>query len=96
MDEPSVLLHAACMHAYREGMSTVQVRDVPPETLAALKRRASAHGVSLSEYLRGELDRLVAVPSREEVLARIARRGAPELTDPVGELDRARRERPGA
>ena len=89
-------LHARRMQSYREGMSTVQVRDVAPETLAALKRRASAHGVSLSEYLRGELDRLVAVPSREEVLARIARRSAPELSDPVGELERARRERPGA
>ena len=77
-------------------MSTLQVRDVSPETLAALKQRAAAQGTSLSEYIREELDRLAAVPSRAEILARIARRSAPELTDPVLERDRGRDERPGA
>lgn len=84
------------MHSYRGAMSTVQVRDVSPETLAVLKRRASEQGASLSEYLRRELDRIAAVPSREDVLARIARRGAPELPDPVAELEKARNERPGS
>lgn len=32
--------------------------------------------------------------SRDEVLARIVRRSAPELSDPVAELDRARSQRP--
>ena len=83
------------MRSYRGVVSTVQVRDVSPETLAVLKRRAAAQGASLSEYLRRELDRIAAVPSREEVLDRIARRGAPELPDPVDELEKARSERPG-
>ena len=74
-------------------MSTLQVRDVRPETAEILKRRAESAGVSLSEYLRGELDRIAAVPSRAEVLARIASRPSPELTDPVEELTRARGER---
>ena len=77
-------------------MSTVQVRDVSPETFAVLKRRAAEQGASLSEYLCRELDRIAAAPSREYVLARIARRGAPMLTDPVAELEEARSERPGA
>ena len=34
---------------------------------------------SLNDRLRGELERIVAVPSRTEVLARIASRSAPEL-----------------
>jgi hypothetical protein len=76
-------------------MSTVQVRDVRPETAAVLKRRAEQQGLSLSEYLRGELDRIAATPSRAEVLARIAERPAPALPDPVTELDRSRAERPG-
>lgn len=76
-------------------MSTVQVRDVRPETVAALKRRAEEQGLSLSEYLRAELDRIAATPSRQEVLARIAARSAPELEDPLAELDRSRAERPG-
>lgn len=74
-------------------MSTLQVRDVRPEVTEALKRRAAARGVSLSEYLRSELDRLATTPSREEILERIATRSAPVLTDPVDELRRARQGR---
>lgn len=81
------------MQPYRRGMSILQVRDVRPETAEILKHRAEAEGVSLSEYLRGQLDRIAAVPSRTEVLERIAERSAPELGDPVAELARAREER---
>lgn len=77
-------------------MSILQVRDVRPETAEILRRRAEAEGVSLSEYLRGQLDRIAAVPSRTEVLERIAARSAPELGDPVFELSRAREESAGA
>lgn len=35
-----------------------------------------------------------SLPSRDEVLARIARRSAPELSDPVAELAWARAQRP--
>lgn len=76
-------------------MSTLQVRDVRPETAEILKRRAEAEGVSLSEYLRGQLDRIASVPSRSEVLGRIAARSAPELEPAVSALARAREERPG-
>lgn len=76
-------------------MSTLQVRDVRPETAEILKRRAEAEGVSLSEYLRGQLDRIASVPSRSEVLGRIAVRSAPELEPAVSALARAREERPG-
>lgn len=75
-------------------MSTLQVRDVRPETAEVLKQRAASRGVSLSEYLRAELDRLASVPSRSEVLARIAARSTPELTPAIDELARARAERP--
>lgn len=36
------------------------------------------------------------MPSREDMLARVARRGAPEHPDPLDELEEARSERPGA
>lgn len=84
------------MQAYLRGMSTLQVRDVRPETAAILKRRAEAEGVSLSEYLRGQLDRIAAVPSRTEVLERIRARSAPELGSAVSELAQGREERAGA
>ena len=76
-------------------MSTVQIRDVRPETAAILKRRAALQGLSLSEYLRGELDRIAQRPSRGEVLARIADRSSPRLTETAGELEQARAERAG-
>lgn len=81
------------MHPYDGGMSTLQVRDVRPETAAILKRRAESEGVSLSEYLRGQLDRMAAVPSRAEVLERIAARSSPILGGSVDELESARGER---
>ncbi|MEX2048109.1 MAG: hypothetical protein WEB90_00865 [Gemmatimonadota bacterium] len=48
----------------------VQIRDVPDEVHATLKARAAAAGMSLSEYLRSELERVAARPSIADVLAR--------------------------
>jgi plasmid stability protein len=53
----------------------LQVRNVPDDLHAELRRRASAAGMSLSEYVLRELDRLASQPTVEEVLARAARRG---------------------
>jgi plasmid stability protein len=36
-------------------MATIQVRDVPDDVHAELRTRAAAAGMSLQEYLRGEL-----------------------------------------
>ena len=51
-------------------MPSIQVKDVPEDVHAALRRRAAAAGKSLQEYL---LDRLVEegrTPTLEEVLDR--------------------------
>ncbi len=52
----------------------LQVRNVPDDVHAELRRRAQAAGVSLSEYLLRELERIAARPPIEEVLARSASR----------------------
>ena len=52
----------------------LQVRNVPDDVHAELRRRAGAAGVSLSEYLLRELERIAARPPIEEVLARSASR----------------------
>ena len=49
---------------------SIQIRDVPDDVHAAVRARAAAAGVSLSEYLRDELLRVVARPSVAEVIAR--------------------------
>jgi plasmid stability protein len=48
----------------------IQIRDVPDDVHAAVRARAAAAGMSLSEYLRDELLRLVARPTVAEVIAR--------------------------
>ena len=47
----------------------VQIRDVPDDVHRRLKARAAVAGVSLSELLRSELERALAAPTTEELLA---------------------------
>jgi antitoxin FitA len=61
----------------------VQVRDVPDDVHAVLKSRAALAGVSMSEYLRGMLERVASRPTPAELSARIAARGRPILSEPV-------------
>lgn len=74
-------------------MPLVQVRDVPEVTLRALKARAAERGLTLSAYLRGELDRIAALPTNAEIVERLARRnrrGGPTVADTVAEIRRTR------
>lgn len=74
-------------------MPLVQVRDVPEATVNALKARAAEHGLTLTSYLRAELDRLAARPSNAEIIDRLARRdrrGGPSVADTVTEIRRIR------
>ena len=74
-------------------MPLIQVRDVPEGTLRALKARAAERGLTLSAYLRAELDRLAARPTNAEIVERLARRsrrGGPTVADTVHEIRRTR------
>jgi antitoxin FitA len=51
-------------------MKTVQVRDLPDDTHAVLRRRAAEAGMSLQEYLLATLNELAQRPTVHEVLAR--------------------------
>ncbi len=52
----------------------VQIRDVPDDVHATLRRRASDAGMSLSDYLREELAIVAGRTSMHEILTRAARR----------------------
>ena len=54
----------------------IQVRDVPDDVHRRLKARAASGGVSLSEYVRTELERVAASPTPEELLDRLRARKA--------------------
>lgn len=57
-------------------MATLQIRDVPDDVHRALRSRAAAAGLSLSDYARGVLGRAAQRPTPAELTARIAARGA--------------------
>ena len=61
--------------------------------MRALKARAAESGLSLSGFLRGELDRLATRPTNTQVIDRLARRnrkGGPSVSDTVAEIRRTR------
>jgi len=53
---------------------TVQIRGVPDDVHRELRTRAAAAGMSLSDYLLRELERVAAYPPIADVLARSAAR----------------------
>jgi antitoxin FitA len=58
----------------------LQVRDVPDDVHAELRRRASAAGMSLSDFAGQELARLARRPSLADLLDRAARRNGDRMT----------------
>lgn len=52
----------------------IQVRDVSEEAHRRLKARAALAGMSLSEYVRIELERLASLPTLDEMLDRVSQR----------------------
>jgi plasmid stability protein len=70
----------------------VQIRDVPDEVHRTLKARAAQEGVSLSEYLRSELERVAGSPTPAELLARLQKRKAVMPTESAATALRAVRD----
>jgi len=75
------------------GMALIQIRDVSEATVRALKARAAERGLTLTAYLRAELNRLAERPTNAEIVERLARRnrrGGPTVADTVAEIRRIR------
>lgn len=53
---------------------SMTIRDVPDETRAELAARAARAGQSLQEYVRAQLNALVATPDQAELWNRVRRR----------------------
>jgi hypothetical protein len=49
----------------------IQVGDVPEELYRMLKARAAREGMTLSDFIKRELERVVARPSMREWLDRV-------------------------
>ena len=76
-------------------MPSIQIKDVPEETHAVLRRRAAIAHQSLQEYLRSRLIEEASAPTLDEVLDRAGGRagGSVSFTAAAETLreDRARR-----
>jgi antitoxin FitA len=74
-------------------MATIQIKNVPEEAHAVLRRRAAAAGQSLQEYLLTWIERATSHPTVDEVLERVGHRSGGHLSpdDVVNQL-RAERE----
>lgn len=70
----------------------IQVRNVPDSLHRTLKLRATAAGMSLSDYLLRELGEVAEKPTLEELFDRVERDDLVEL-DPGAVVDEIRRTR---
>ena len=60
-----------CTYLYAESMAKmIQIRDVPDQMHATLKARAAREGMSLSDFIKRELQRTVDRPTLQEWLDR--------------------------
>lgn len=73
-------------------MPSIQVKDVPVETHAVLRRRAAAAHQSLQEYLRALLVEDASTPTVDEILDRAGGRagGSVSFADATDALRRDR------
>jgi plasmid stability protein len=70
----------------------IQIRNVPDALHRKIKSRAAHAGMSLSDYLRAEIERMAALPTRDEMLARLHSRSRVKLTRGAAEIIRRERE----
>ena len=61
-------------------MPSIQVKDVPAEVHATLRKRAAAAGMSLQEYLLAHLVAEASMPTVDEVLERAGQRSGGRAT----------------
>lgn len=72
---------------------SVQIRDVPDDVHRVLRERAARAGLSLSEYLKGEVRRLAEHPPVADVLARAGKRSGGASSEAIREAVRDARHR---
>ena len=72
----------------------IQIRNVPEETHRRLKARAAMEGMSMSDYILRELERLAARPTLQELRDRIAELPQVKLPESAAEAVRRLRDAP--
>ena len=70
----------------------IQIRNVPDALHRKVKARAAQSGMTLSDYLLAEIERISTLPTREEMLARLHSHSRVKLRKPAAEIIRKARE----
>lgn len=71
----------------------IQIRNVPDQLHRQLKSRAALAGMSLSDYLLGEIRRVAERPTLDELRVRLERRSETTLSVEPAQAVRAERDR---
>jgi antitoxin FitA len=72
----------------------IQIRHVPDALHRKLRTRAARAGMTLSDYLRTELERLVEQLPMEDFVERLAAMEPSRVAESPAEIIRAERDRP--
>jgi antitoxin FitA len=70
----------------------IQIRNVPDAVHRKVKVRAAQSGMTLSDYLLAEVERIAALPTRDEMLARLHSRARVKLEMSAARIIRRERE----
>jgi len=70
----------------------IQIRDVPDKLYRQLTSRAALEGMSLSDYMLREMERVVEKPTAQELRKRIERRASVKLETSPADAVRAERD----
>lgn len=70
----------------------IQIRNVPDDVHRKLKARAAEQGMSLSDYLRAEVEKVAAILTPDEIKERLRRLPPPDLPEPPSAVIRRMRD----
>jgi antitoxin FitA len=87
----NVDMRRTCGHAVHMS-KMIQIRNVPDALHRKIKVRATQSGMTLSDYLLVEIERIAALPTRDEMLGRLHARTRVKLRTPAAEIIRRERE----
>jgi plasmid stability protein len=73
-------------------VTTIQIRRVPAPVHRRLKARAAAEGLSISEFMLREVERIVRRPTPQEMRARLARLRRIDPPEPAAAMIRRDRD----
>jgi plasmid stability protein len=74
-------MRSTCVTLYRMS-KMIQIRNVPDELHRTLKVRAAKAGMTLSDYLLSEIERVAEKPTLAEMMERLRSRDPVELDEP--------------